>query len=357
MVKTTLSSSKELQNNSNKIITLWKKKLQDAAVPKSILSDFKKSSNILLQLILLRIEFEYFVEHKERLAKETRRRLSQGEQFKYILLELRTLHAAIKEVAAELLSPKEYKLFSAKLEDEYFSWISVVINEHTKYVEESSVRKINNIVKWDQGVLDIIPIPILVIDSKGIIQRVNNTWSEQTGIDKEAYLGTNIKKTLGKDMLQLFNRCLSQTESLHITDRNSISAKIELPLAACYGCRAIIENNKSVGVLLLALPNGLLSSEKGEDSFIIDLVKEEQTFGTLMRKVRRARGLTMMEVANAVKKARGYLSNIENNNVIPSFEVIKAISETLDPEGKENLLLAGIISKIPKDIRHILPWF
>ena len=77
------------------------------------------------------------------------------------------------------------------------------------------------------------------------------------------------------------------------------------------------------------------------------------TFGSRIREFRRAKNLTLRDVAKKVKVTFTYLSMIENQKLsfgeFPSVELILKLARALDADPDELLLLA---EKIPDAIRQ-----
>jgi len=77
------------------------------------------------------------------------------------------------------------------------------------------------------------------------------------------------------------------------------------------------------------------------------------TFGSRIRESRRAKNLTLRDVAKKVKVTFTYLSKIENQKLsfgeFPSVELILKLARALDADPDELLLLA---EKIPDAIRQ-----
>lgn len=76
------------------------------------------------------------------------------------------------------------------------------------------------------------------------------------------------------------------------------------------------------------------------------------TFGNRIRELRKAKNLTLREVANKVKVNFTYLSKIENGKLdfgdYPSEDLIRKLAKVLNADADELLLLA---EKIPADIK------
>ncbi len=76
-------------------------------------------------------------------------------------------------------------------------------------------------------------------------------------------------------------------------------------------------------------------------------------FGTRIRGLRRARGLTLRDLAKKVRVTFTYLSKIENQKLsfgeFPSDDLIVKLARALDADADELLLLA---EKIPASIRN-----
>ncbi|WP_345319407.1 helix-turn-helix transcriptional regulator [Novipirellula rosea] len=78
-------------------------------------------------------------------------------------------------------------------------------------------------------------------------------------------------------------------------------------------------------------------------------------FGTKLRELRHAKGLTLRTLADRVGVSFTYLSKIENVKLesghAPSEQLIQVLSKELDGNERELMLLAN---KIPKTIRRRL---
>lgn len=77
------------------------------------------------------------------------------------------------------------------------------------------------------------------------------------------------------------------------------------------------------------------------------------TFGERIRELRKAKNLTLRDVAAKVKVSFTYVSKIENHKLdfgeYPSEELIRKLAKVLGGDVDELLLLA---EKIPEDIRQ-----
>lgn len=77
------------------------------------------------------------------------------------------------------------------------------------------------------------------------------------------------------------------------------------------------------------------------------------TFGERIRELRKAKNLTLRDVAKKVKVNFTYISKIENHKLdfgeFPSEDLIRKLATVLEVEEDELLLLA---QKIPEDIRQ-----
>lgn len=69
------------------------------------------------------------------------------------------------------------------------------------------------------------------------------------------------------------------------------------------------------------------------------------SLGAMIKRHRQHKGLTLVQLGEKVSLTHGYLSNIENNNKIPTPEVLKKIAEVLDCSYSELLILAGHIGE------------
>jgi HTH-type transcriptional regulator, competence development regulator len=79
----------------------------------------------------------------------------------------------------------------------------------------------------------------------------------------------------------------------------------------------------------------------------------EMTFGERIRELRKAKNLTLRDVAKKVKVNFTYVSKIENHKLdfgeYPSEDLIRKLAKVLEADEDELLLLA---KKIPEDIRQ-----
>jgi transcriptional regulator with XRE-family HTH domain len=77
------------------------------------------------------------------------------------------------------------------------------------------------------------------------------------------------------------------------------------------------------------------------------------TFGERIRELRKAKNLTLRDVAKKVKVNFTYISKIENHKLdfgeFPSEDLIRKLAKVLEAEVDDLLLLA---QKIPEDIRQ-----
>lgn len=75
--------------------------------------------------------------------------------------------------------------------------------------------------------------------------------------------------------------------------------------------------------------------------------------GTRMRQLRRERGMTLREVAQAAGVNQTYLSKIENNKpgFIPAAEKLRVLATVLGADPLELLMLAG---KVPPELEHMV---
>lgn len=70
------------------------------------------------------------------------------------------------------------------------------------------------------------------------------------------------------------------------------------------------------------------------------------TFGKHIRKLRKAKGLSVRKLAGSVKKDHGYLSRIEAGKVPPpSAELIKALAVELEEDPDVLMAMAGRVSE------------
>lgn len=75
-------------------------------------------------------------------------------------------------------------------------------------------------------------------------------------------------------------------------------------------------------------------------------------FGTKLRVLRKAKGLTLEQLARKIKSHKGYVSGIENGKVNPpSPKVVKRIAAVFGEDPKPLLKMAWA-DKAPLDIRE-----
>ena len=90
--------------------------------------------------------------------------------------------------------------------------------------------------------------------------------------------------------------------------------------------------------------------ERAEDNL------EEQTFGKVILKARKSKGLSQRDLADAVELNFTYLSKLENDKADypPKEEVIRSLARTLDLDQEELIYLVGRIPQSEEDFirRH-----
>jgi len=80
----------------------------------------------------------------------------------------------------------------------------------------------------------------------------------------------------------------------------------------------------------------------------------QEPFGTLLKRLRRQRNITLVELAKRLGIARGYLHAIERGRSLPSVNLLARIAEILDPDGRERLAVAGVAARLPHSLKQIL---
>jgi len=80
----------------------------------------------------------------------------------------------------------------------------------------------------------------------------------------------------------------------------------------------------------------------------------QEPFGTLLKRLRRQRNITLVELAKRLGIARGYLHAIERGRSLPSVTLLARIVEILDPDGREGLAVAGVAARLPPSLKQIL---
>lgn len=69
----------------------------------------------------------------------------------------------------------------------------------------------------------------------------------------------------------------------------------------------------------------------------MELFAMSDSHGRLIQSYRKQKNMTLVELGKKTNLSHAYLSKIENNKATPSREVLKKISEILDPNGNEDL--------------------
>lgn len=69
-----------------------------------------------------------------------------------------------------------------------------------------------------------------------------------------------------------------------------------------------------------------------------------ETLGSSIKKHRQVKKMTLVQLGKAVSLTHGYLSNIENDNKVPTPEVLKKISEALECSYMDLMIKAGYIN-------------
>ena len=77
----------------------------------------------------------------------------------------------------------------------------------------------------------------------------------------------------------------------------------------------------------------------------------KSTFGSIMRELRKKKGIGIKKLAPDLNLDYTYLSRIENDKVYPSEHVIEKIANYFEYDKDELMLKAD---RIPKDIKEIL---
>ncbi|RKY19264.1 MAG: hypothetical protein DRP63_00900 [Planctomycetota bacterium] len=80
----------------------------------------------------------------------------------------------------------------------------------------------------------------------------------------------------------------------------------------------------------------------------------QERFGALLKRLRRQRNMTLVELAKKLAVARGYLHAIERGRSLPSVNLLARIVEILDPDGREGLAVAGVAARLPHSLKQIL---
>ena len=78
---------------------------------------------------------------------------------------------------------------------------------------------------------------------------------------------------------------------------------------------------------------------------------DKETFGTILKKIRKRKGIGIKKLSSRLNMSHGYISKIENNKSLPSEEFIRKISDIFEYDNEELMIRAG---KIPEDILSIL---
>lgn len=86
----------------------------------------------------------------------------------------------------------------------------------------------------------------------------------------------------------------------------------------------------------------------------MELFAMSDSHGRLIQSYRKQKNMTLVELGRKTNLSHAYLSKIENNKATPSREVLKKISEILDPDGNEDLFnklatATGKTHKVEKD--------
>lgn len=77
-------------------------------------------------------------------------------------------------------------------------------------------------------------------------------------------------------------------------------------------------------------------------------------FGRFVKALRKAKGLTIKDVAGKIGAHKGYISCIENSKVNPpAIRKVRAMAKALGAD-KVQLLLLAYIEKAPPEIEHLL---
>jgi transcriptional regulator with XRE-family HTH domain len=83
----------------------------------------------------------------------------------------------------------------------------------------------------------------------------------------------------------------------------------------------------------------------------MERVDPNESFGQLVRRLRKKKGLTLVELAERIGSHKGYVSGIENGKVNPpSPEFVRRLARVLRYDWKCMLFLAHA-QKAPKEIR------
>lgn len=111
--------------------------------------------------------------------------------------------------------------------------------------------------------------------------------------------------------------------------------------------RFTVERYDGVGVELVV--------KRVDAGFVLLLLDVEEVgrepFNLLLRRLRKERGYTLVALAEELGISRGYLHNIESGRVVPAYGLIERIAALLDADGREGLLLSGVVARIPPECR------
>jgi len=207
---------------------------------------------------------------------------------------------------------------------------------------------------WNTELLDVLPIPLMVFDKRFVIRYANEAWCRQTNTSKDALLGKAARKEYGREITALVGDDISQLKKEREISGKELSSIKKLPWAATYGLYPIKDNRTVAGAALAAFPVTVLNRDT---KALGEILNGDIVFGKLLSRVRKSREMHVTELARKSNLARGYVSIVESGRIIPSFNAMISLSQILDPDGKENLFLAGVISRIPPEMRHLLPWW
>ena len=78
-----------------------------------------------------------------------------------------------------------------------------------------------------------------------------------------------------------------------------------------------------------------------------------ETFGQRIRRLRKLKGITQLELANAIDRDFTYVSKFENGKTVrpPSESTIRKIAAVLDTNAEELILLAN---KVPQNLQETI---
>lgn len=78
------------------------------------------------------------------------------------------------------------------------------------------------------------------------------------------------------------------------------------------------------------------------------------SLGAVIKEHRQKKKMTLVELGKAVSLSHGYLSNIENDNKIPTPEVLKKLSDALECDYPLLLVKAGLLPQEAEEAIEML---